>query len=1639
MPETIVFIDSRVPDHEALLASFDSSTEIIFIDPELDGLNQIADALSERSDYSSIRIFSHGSPGTLLLGSTGLNAGNLETYREELFAIGSALHRDGDLLLYGCNVGAGEDGAAFIGMLATMTGADVAASDDPTGGSAAGGDWDLEVASGDVDEGNIVMNDGYAYTLDIISGGDEADFLEGTPGSDKIYAYEGDDAIVGYGGVDLIDAGTGDDYIVFFNEDFFVDGGEGLDGLALTDDVHLDDVAAVAENIEAIDLYDYNLFSITPAGVVNVTDENNTLILMGYGNVQLTYQEAAPSFVLSEEDVTLEIGDLEGLLFDHYTIADGSVHLYVWNEMDVQDEFHMGSPENDMLTGDSDHDVIMGLEGDDTISGEGGPDEIHGGLGNDVIHGGSGNDLLWGSGGDDTISGDEGADIIGTYQGSVVATGGPAEDVDVFTVFEVWVPVDSDNPPLVTVTDFDSNDRIFINPLLAYSAGENGYAGGNPLDAGLGYIVLEQDGDDTLVRYDADGAEGEEYDPRTVIVLQNIDVSSLTDYSVVNGLASGDIATLGGVPLDGSEVPGQSFDGSESRDILWGGLGDDTVAGNGGDDDLRGDFGDDDLTGGEGNDEIDGGFGVDTVRFSGNLDEYLVRFDEGLDAWVIADTVSDRDGRDIVRNAESFVFADHTETLPSGDMPAPVSEGEAFTVNTTTADDQEFPDVTALDGGGFVITWSSQGQDGYGYGVYGQVYAADGSPVGSEFQVNSHETGDQFVSSVAPLQDGGFIVAWISDGQDGDGGGVYAQRYAADGSPAGDEIQVNTHTDDSQYHPQITVLSDGSFVIAWVSKGQDGIAVGSDGEGIYAQRYDVDGNPLGEEFQVNTTVEYDQGGPPALSSLDDGGFVVFWESYEQDGSGFGVYGQRFAADGSRVGGEFQVNSYTQDDQWNPSVAVLEDGGLVVAWESLWQDSSEGGIYARRYDAAGNVVGEEFKVNTTNFEDQTRPTVAALDNGGFVITWQSANPSGADNRLVLGQYYNADGETVGEEFLVSDDANSSTLITGDGHSIVPFHSLAALSNGAFIVAWTSADGEQNDIHARIYGGNNAPTVSTGIADTSTPEDALYSYDASLNFADVDAGDVLSFSATLEDGSSLPGWLTIDETTGVLSGTPMNEDVGVLNVTVTATDLAGASVSDTYTLTVENTNDAPTVAMEIADASTAEDVLYSYDASANFADVDAGDVLSYSATLEDGSALPGWLMINETTGVLSGTPSNGDVGSINVTVTATDLAGAGVSDTYLLTVTPVSVNTPPQLITALSDTCTPEGVLYSYDASANFEDGDPGDTLTYSAMREDGSALPDWLTIDAGTGILTGTPGNGDTGVIDVSVTATDSAGATASDTFMLAVADSGYPATEENDILIGSCGNDVICGSDGNDSIIGFSGDDILVGGSGNDIMLGGRGNDTYYVDSVNDVTVEPFFRFWQSGDDTVISSVDWRLGFGIENLELVGNEDLDGAGNFLDNLIIGNAGDNLLQGLFGNDTLDGGLGNDTLYGGWGHDVLTGGQGADQLIGGRGQDVFRYTDESESAVTEETMDTIADFRHRQDTIDLSGIDADTTTAEDQAFSGIILDGPDAFTEAGQLCFDSSTGILYGNTDADADPEFAIELTGVNAISQSDLVL
>ena len=299
---------------------------------------------------------------------------------------------------------------------------------------------------------------------------------------------------------------------------------------------------------------------------------------------------------------------------------------------------------------------------------------------------------------------------------------------------------------------------------------------------------------------------------------------------------------------------------------------------------------------------------------------------------------------------------------------------------------------------------------------------------------------------------------------------------------------------------------------------------------------------------------------------------------------------------------------------------------------------------------------------------------------------------------------------------------------------------------------------------------------------------------------------------------------------------------------------------------------------------------------------------------------------------------------------------------------------------------------------------------------------------------GTPSEKDAGVYEIEVSATDEAGASVSDVVVLTVTNRDYSESEGDDTLTGKGTDDVIYGAGGDDLLIGKNGNDTLVGGSGNDTMEGGKGDDTYWVDSEGDVVTEGRF-----GNDTVISTLDWTLDENVENLVLKGSEDIDGAGNSLDNALAGNEGDNLLEGLLGNDTLEGGAGNDTLFGDKGRDLLIGGFGADLLTGGGGNDIFRYIAEGDSTPGFETMDVICDFTSRHDWLDLSGIDANTSRSGDQAFSRMILGGSEEFTGAGQLRFDSAEGILYGNTDGDADAEFAIQLSGLNTLLSSDLVL
>ena len=171
---------------------------------------------------------------------------------------------------------------------------------------------------------------------------------------------------------------------------------------------------------------------------------------------------------------------------------------------------------------------------------------------------------------------------------------------------------------------------------------------------------------------------------------------------------------------------------------------------------------------------------------------------------------------------------------------------------------------------------------------------------------------------------------------------------------------------------------------------------------------------LGSEFQVNT---YTTGIYPtgyqfrsAVASDATGNFVVVWSNYGQDGSNWGIFGQRFNASGVPQGSEFRVNSYTTGDQQYQAVASDTNGNVIVVWESP-QDNGTTGVFARRYDPAGNPLGSgEFRVNSFTTGPQQRPRVALGVNGSFVVVWHS-NLQDGSNYGVFGRRYDWEETTL----------------------------------------------------------------------------------------------------------------------------------------------------------------------------------------------------------------------------------------------------------------------------------------------------------------------------------------------------------------------------------------------------------------------------------------------------------------------------------------------------------------------------------------------------------------------------------------------------------------------------------------------------
>ncbi len=492
------------------------------------------------------------------------------------------------------------------------------------------------------------------------------------------------------------------------------------------------------------------------------------------------------------------------------------------------------------------------------------------------------------------------------------------------------------------------------------------------------------------------------------------------------------------------------------------------------------------------------------------------------------------------------------------------------------------------------------------------------------------------------------------------------------------------------------------------------------------------------------------------------------------------------------------------------------------------------------------------------------------------------------------------------YLVLNDAGTKTYIK----------SLEADANGnRFEIA---LDGNYLDkltnanfVFATAPTTNQTPIVATPLLDQNATENTAFSYVVpATSFTDPD-NDSLSYTASLADGSALPGWLTFDAASRTLSGTPDSTASGNYSVKITATDGSNAAVSDSFTLAVQDVPGAPIIingtpnndtltgtaaneqllggaGNDTLNGGAGNDILIGGAGADKLTGGDGADVFRFTSKMDSyrtsttsasdqildfdvaadkidvstlgytglGNGLNGTLQViynasNNRTYLKDNTvDANGNRFEVSM---AGNLVNSLTANHFVFADQNTPSNVAPVVVIPLLDQNATENTAFSYTVTSDsFADGNK-DVLSYSATLADGTALPSWLTFDAVNLTFSGTPTSTAAGNYDVLIKATDPAGASVSDNFALVVADapaSTIAGTDNAETLTGTTGADLILGLGGNDTIRAGAGADIIDGGAGRDSLYGGEGADTFRYSNVLDS-----YRDYDAGGVTATDTI----------------------------------------------------------------------------------------------------------------------------------------------------------------------------------------
>jgi hypothetical protein len=384
------------------------------------------------------------------------------------------------------------------------------------------------------------------------------------------------------------------------------------------------------------------------------------------------------------------------------------------------------------------------------------------------------------------------------------------------------------------------------------------------------------------------------------------------------------------------------------------------------------------------------------------------------------------------------------------------TNGIEYAIAGSLPGDQVNPQLGLGVSGGYLV-WEDNFTDGDGLGISALQLDSGFSGVLSPFRVNSVGAGDQEHARVSLLNGGGAAFVW-QGGQQGFQH-IYARFLSASRTWVGNDVRVNTFTNNMQINPAVATLSGGNVLVAWGSFNQ---LSSSSLQDVYAQLLTPTGQKVGGEFLVNQFTSFNQRSP-AVAALAGGGFVVVWVSEQErftDAAGtpsVDIYGRLYAASGAPVGGEFLVNEGTNICA-SPSVAAASDGGFMVAWSEKdgLNQANSWDVFARPFSGTG-AGGTTRRVNTFTFGDQYAPKITATGTD-YLMVWTSLGQDGSQEG-VYGQFLHGDGSLWGTELQVN-----TTVINGQIHPCV-----ASDGGARFLAVWSSYVGGRNsfDLYAQRY--------------------------------------------------------------------------------------------------------------------------------------------------------------------------------------------------------------------------------------------------------------------------------------------------------------------------------------------------------------------------------------------------------------------------------------------------------------------------------------------------------------------------------------------------------------------------------------------